>query len=111
MTSTDAPSTDPPNGLKPESTGNFWLDLQEAFRVTDSFSILRGKTFSEHGFRKGKRLSPLDDLRHLDQIPCARTSLMSGIASGVGLGVVRAFSTCECVLHATPPRSAEPEDT
>ncbi|KAG2037785.1 hypothetical protein BDR03DRAFT_863168 [Suillus americanus] len=47
---------------KVESTGNFWQDAREAFKV------------------------------RLPQMPCARNSLMSGIASGVGVGVIRIMS-------------------
>ncbi|KIM63426.1 hypothetical protein SCLCIDRAFT_117566, partial [Scleroderma citrinum Foug A] len=32
-------------------------------------------------------------LRRLGEIPCARHSLLTGIASGAGVGVIRAIST------------------
>ncbi|KAH9002541.1 hypothetical protein EDB86DRAFT_3073711 [Lactarius hatsudake] len=53
-----------------ETTGNFWSDVREAF----------------------KRLSPREDLQRIGEIPCARNSLLSGIASGVGVGVIRGLS-------------------
>ncbi|KDQ25856.1 hypothetical protein PLEOSDRAFT_1045566, partial [Pleurotus ostreatus PC15] len=31
-------------------------------------------------------------IRNIGQIPCARNSLLSGIASGVGIGVIRGLS-------------------
>ncbi|CAL1712420.1 unnamed protein product [Somion occarium] len=52
------------------TTGSYWGDVKEAF----------------------KRLS-LDDLQKIGEIPCARNSLLSGIASGVGVGAVRAMNT------------------
>jgi len=54
-----------------ETTGNFWGDVREAFN----------------------RLSVKDDLARINEIPCARNSLLSGIASGVGIGFVRGMST------------------
>ncbi|KAH9065455.1 hypothetical protein EDB87DRAFT_1595954 [Lactarius vividus] len=53
-----------------ETTGNYWSDVHEAF----------------------KRLSPREDLQRIGEIPCARNSLLSGIASGVGVGVIRGLS-------------------
>ncbi|KAN0123370.1 Protein of unknown function (DUF3767) domain containing protein [Russula decolorans] len=53
-----------------ETTGNYWADVREAF----------------------KRLSPYDDMQRVGEIPCARNSLLSGIASGVGVGVIRGLS-------------------
>ncbi|KAI9428314.1 hypothetical protein H4582DRAFT_1922959 [Lactarius indigo] len=53
-----------------ETTGNYWSDVREAF----------------------KRLSPREDLQRIGEIPCARNSLLSGIASGVGVGVIRGLS-------------------
>ncbi|OJT09424.1 hypothetical protein TRAPUB_14087 [Trametes pubescens] len=53
-----------------ETTGSYWGDLKEAF----------------------KRVSVRDDLAHINEIPCARNSLLSGIASGVGIGVIRGMS-------------------
>jgi len=53
-----------------ETTGDYWSDVREAF----------------------KRLSPREDLERIGEIPCARNSLLSGIASGVGVGVVRGLS-------------------
>ncbi|KAI0770138.1 hypothetical protein C8Q74DRAFT_1273600 [Fomes fomentarius] len=54
-----------------ETTGSLWGDMQEAF----------------------KRISPRDDVNRISEIPCARNSLLSGIASGVGIGVIRGMST------------------
>ncbi|KAI0357523.1 hypothetical protein OH77DRAFT_1399009 [Trametes cingulata] len=53
-----------------ETTGSYWGDLKEAF----------------------KRISVRDDLSHINEIPCARNSLLSGIASGVGIGIIRGMS-------------------
>ncbi|RDX53558.1 hypothetical protein OH76DRAFT_1399481 [Lentinus brumalis] len=53
-----------------ETTGSRWGDLKEAF----------------------KRISS-DDLNKINEIPCARNSLLSGIASGVGIGVIRGLSS------------------
>ncbi|KAI0049469.1 hypothetical protein FA95DRAFT_1604431 [Auriscalpium vulgare] len=53
-----------------ETTGNYWSDVREA----------------------AKRLSPRDDWQRLSDIPCARNSLLSAIASGFGVGVVRSMS-------------------
>ncbi|KAI0667751.1 hypothetical protein C8Q78DRAFT_1052410 [Trametes maxima] len=53
-----------------ETTGSWWGDVKEAF----------------------KRLRVRDDLTHINEIPCARNSLLSGIASGVGIGVIRGMS-------------------
>jgi len=39
-----------------------------------------------------KRVSPYDDMQRIGEIPCARNSLLSGIASGVGIGVIRGLS-------------------
>ncbi|KAI8994220.1 hypothetical protein BD414DRAFT_535262 [Trametes punicea] len=54
-----------------ETTGSYWGDVKEAV----------------------KRISVRDDLSHINEIPCARNSLLSGIASGVGIGVVRGMSS------------------
>jgi len=68
------PGTTSPTPRRPifqtETTGNYWSDVREAF----------------------KRLSPREDLERIGEIPCARNSLLSGIASGVGIGVVRGLS-------------------
>ncbi|KAH9889924.1 hypothetical protein C8Q73DRAFT_706002 [Cubamyces lactineus] len=53
-----------------ETTGSYWGDVKEAI----------------------KRISVRDDLSHINEIPCARNSLLSGIASGVGIGVIRGMS-------------------
>ncbi|KAL4069887.1 hypothetical protein V8B97DRAFT_1871887, partial [Scleroderma yunnanense] len=39
------------------------------------------------------RISIVDDFERLGEIPCARHSLLNGIASGAGVGVIRAIST------------------
>jgi len=68
------PGTYSPTPRRPiyqtETTGSYWTDVREAF----------------------KRLSPTDDLQRVGEIPCARNSLLSGIASGVGVGVIRGLS-------------------
>ncbi|KAH7914306.1 hypothetical protein BJ138DRAFT_1110743 [Hygrophoropsis aurantiaca] len=55
---------------KTETTGNYWQDVWLAF----------------------KRVSIVDDMQRIGEIPCARNSLLSGIASGAGVGVIRALS-------------------
>ncbi|KAF9468628.1 hypothetical protein BDZ94DRAFT_1128515, partial [Collybia nuda] len=35
----------------------------------------------------------IQSIKHLTDIPCARNSLLGGIASGAGIGVVRGMST------------------
>ncbi|KAH9851700.1 hypothetical protein C2E23DRAFT_828776 [Lenzites betulinus] len=85
MSSTDSPASDSSSTTAPgkapsscpkrivyqvETTGSYWTDLQEAV----------------------KRISVRDDLARINEIPCARNSLLSGIASGVGIGVIRGMS-------------------
>ncbi|KDQ09905.1 hypothetical protein BOTBODRAFT_36720, partial [Botryobasidium botryosum FD-172 SS1] len=36
-----------------------------------------------------KKIQPVDDFRNLPQVPCARESLMYGIASAAGIGAIR----------------------
>ncbi|KAI0916849.1 hypothetical protein AcW1_007812 [Taiwanofungus camphoratus] len=73
----DSPPSEPSPGSSPkkivyqaETTGNYWTDVKEAV----------------------KRISFWDDLRKINEIPCARSSLLSGIASGAGVGVIRGMS-------------------
>lgn len=35
----------------------------------------------------------MDDLKRIGEIPCARNSLLAGIASGFGIGVIRGINT------------------
>lgn len=37
-----------------------------------------------------------EDLQRINEIPCARNSLLSGIASGAGVGVIRGLSAGTC---------------
>jgi len=39
-----------------------------------------------------KQISFFDDIRRIGEIPCARNSLLAGIASGVGVGVLRGIN-------------------
>jgi len=82
MTSGDAASSRQPETGEPsegsqrpiyktDTTGNYWQDVWTAF----------------------KRISVVDDFQRLGEIPCARNSLLSGIASGAGVGFIRAMST------------------
>ncbi|KAH7927778.1 hypothetical protein BV22DRAFT_1006240 [Leucogyrophana mollusca] len=73
MSSTSEPSESTASGstsnsrrpvYKTETTGNYWQD----------------------------RVSIFDDFQRIGEIPCARNSLLSGIASGAGVGVIRAMS-------------------
>ncbi|KAG7575478.1 hypothetical protein FFLO_00297 [Filobasidium floriforme] len=66
------PITEDPKPLKPEDrrTGDFKQDFWSAFR----------------------RIRPIDDLQSIGTIPCARESLLSGIAGGFGIGSVRYIS-------------------
>ncbi|CCL98850.1 uncharacterized protein FIBRA_00856 [Fibroporia radiculosa] len=72
---TDSPSESPSSSPKKvvfqtNSTGDYWTDVKEAV----------------------KRISFWDDLQKIGEIPCARSSLLSGIASGAGVGVIRGLS-------------------
>ncbi|KAI0736313.1 hypothetical protein C8Q72DRAFT_803894 [Fomitopsis betulina] len=71
---TDIPLT-PPGPKKvlfeTDTNSNYWTDFHEAY----------------------KRISFSDDLQKIGEIPCARSSLLSGIASGAGVGVIRGLST------------------
>jgi hypothetical protein len=91
--SEDSPPQKRHSWQKPETTGNFWTDLKLAFQVNWTPGL--PPHWTDRGLWRRKRLSLRDDLRRLEEVPCARNSLMSGIASGVGLGAVRAFSTCK----------------
>jgi len=51
---------------KAETTGSYWGDVKAA----------------------ALRLSP-DDFSHIGEMPCARSSLLNGIAAGAGVGIVR----------------------
>ena len=42
--------------------------------------------------RPRQRISFFDDLQKIGEIPCARSSLLSGIASGAGVGAIRGLS-------------------
>jgi len=79
MSQTEAPSSPAANADTPASkppprqilsTGNRWTDFKLAVQ----------------------RISLWDDLTHLGEVPCARKSLLSGIASGVGIGVIRGIN-------------------
>jgi len=52
-----------------ESSGDTWTDIREAT----------------------KRLS-FSDFSHISEMPCVRSSLLTGIASGVGVGMIRGVS-------------------
>ncbi|KAI0789605.1 hypothetical protein C8Q75DRAFT_806772 [Abortiporus biennis] len=67
--SSDSPSQSRRPIFQAETTGSKWGDLKEAF----------------------KRLS-WDDVEKINEIPCARNSLLSGIASGAGIGFIRGMS-------------------
>jgi glycerol kinase len=34
----------------------------------------------------------VDDFQHIGEMPCVRNSLMSGIASGAGIGIIRSMT-------------------
>jgi len=40
-----------------------------------------------------KKISPVDDLKNMGNIPCTRNSLLAGIASGLGVGFIRSMNT------------------
>ncbi|KIK90783.1 hypothetical protein PAXRUDRAFT_151113 [Paxillus rubicundulus Ve08.2h10] len=74
-TRNQSPTGEPAGGsrrpiYKTETTGDYWQDVWTAF----------------------KRISIVDDFQRIGEIPCARNSLLSGIASGAGVGVIRAMS-------------------
>lgn len=91
------------------STGNRWTDMQLAVKVSSPFSppidhytnlyfdITTTCPFytcaCAYTCCERKRISVWDDLKHLGEIPCARTSLLSVIASGFGIGVIRGINT------------------
>ncbi|KAG6332189.1 hypothetical protein ID866_6904 [Astraeus odoratus] len=66
---------------KTETTGNYWQDVREAL----------------------KRISMVDDFQRIGEIPCARHSLLTGIASGAGVGVIRAISTSTSLVSILNP--------
>ncbi|KDQ62623.1 hypothetical protein JAAARDRAFT_203715 [Jaapia argillacea MUCL 33604] len=70
---TPAPSSSTPKRpvYQVATTGSYWTDLKEAV----------------------KRVSIFDDFQRIGEIPCARNSLLSGIASGAGIGVIRGMNT------------------
>ncbi|KZW01524.1 hypothetical protein EXIGLDRAFT_760736 [Exidia glandulosa HHB12029] len=59
-------------------------ELQTAPKTTGSFF---GDTW-----QAVKLINVREDFRDIGEIPCARTSLMAGIASGTGIGVIRGVS-------------------
>ncbi|OBZ68688.1 hypothetical protein A0H81_11177 [Grifola frondosa] len=73
--SSPPPTSDPSSSkrivFQTDTTGSYWTDVKEAI----------------------KRISLWDDLQKINEIPCARSSLLSGIASGAGIGVIRGMST------------------
>ncbi|KAI0696282.1 hypothetical protein BC835DRAFT_1343210 [Cytidiella melzeri] len=69
METPSKPSEVPKPIYKTETTGSLSGDVKEA--VT--------------------RLS-LDDFHHIGEMPCVRNSLMSGIASGAGIGIIRSMT-------------------
>ncbi|KAH8114717.1 hypothetical protein DFH11DRAFT_1726721 [Phellopilus nigrolimitatus] len=80
MASTTEPPSPSPQGAddikpivaeQPRSTGNRWTDFKLAAR----------------------RISLKDDLKHIGEVPCARSSLLMGIGAGAGIGVVRGFNS------------------
>jgi len=75
VTSNQRPEVGEPSDRRPiykaETTGNYWQDVWVAF----------------------KRISIVDDFQRLGEVPCARNSLLSGIASGAGVGFIRAMNT------------------
>lgn len=71
VSSTPGTSSSPKKiAFQTDTTGSYWTDVKEA--VT--------------------RISVWDDLQKIGEIPCARSSLLSGIASGAGVGVIRGLS-------------------
>lgn len=69
-TTPTTPSSNKKIVFQTETTGSYWSDVKEAV----------------------KRISLWDDIQKIGEIPCARNSLLSGIASGAGVGVIRGMS-------------------
>lgn len=56
-----------------------------------------------------RRINPLEDLKALPQVPCARSSLLFGMTSAAGIGTIQIFSgrgmysgACGSTLTSTP---------
>lgn len=62
-------TTDSPSGPQPKSPG-----MSDYWEAT-------------------KRISPVDDLKNMGNLPCTRNSLLAGIASGLGVGFIRSMNT------------------
>jgi cytochrome c oxidase assembly protein subunit 20 len=52
--------------------------------------------------RGDQSLSFWEPLKSVEKIPCARNSLLSGIASGAGIGVIRGISAGQFSLRSLP---------
>ncbi|TCD64511.1 hypothetical protein EIP91_004007 [Steccherinum ochraceum] len=77
-----------------QTTGSFWGDVREAVNVFDSllhYTLVADGFAFVFGIRKN--ISIVDDFLKIGEIPCARGSLLNGIASGFGIGVIRGMST------------------
>ena len=84
-----------------ETTGTFWGDVREAAKVhllhhlpLTVLSVLDAISDYHLITRQRQRIS-FDDVSRIGEIPCARTSLLNGIASGVGIGFIRGFNVRE----------------
>lgn len=81
------PSTNKPNQ---ELTGDFTKDVTLAVKVRSIFLSL--PWWIEAKVFQVKRINLAEDISNIGQMPCARTSLLSGIASGVGIGFIRGIT-------------------
>src|SRR3984957_6855538 len=90
-------SSEPPPDIKfqPPSSGSFWSEVQLAYQVSLSSPCHRLIISIRVECVKGL----WEPLNAIEKIPCARNSLLSGIASGAGIGVIRGISAGEFLLH------------
>lgn len=95
----ETPSTPKPTAPKKpvyagnvETSGDTWTDVREATKVHTRCEI-RISCLTSIGVQ---RLS-FSDFSRIGEMHCVRSSLLAGIASGVGVGVIRGVSARESV--------------
>lgn len=92
--SSQTPQRPPTNKPNQELTGDFTKDVTLAVKVRSIFLsalVIEAKVFQV------KRINLAEDISNIGQMPCARTSLLSGIASGVGIGFIRGITASNCI--------------
>lgn len=85
----------------PPTTGSFWGDTREAVKVGRRGRWCPGALLTHCNYHT-QLINVKDDFRDIAEMPCARRSLMAAIASGTGIGVIRAFSVSELRLAYAP---------